>query len=150
MIDTCSMVESQSPQCHLPVVSSLCEFKAGGNKLERGGTAQSIMDMLAKGVAQKLDLSSLHAPGLGLGLQVCRAHVGWGPCTPAQHLPPVSLQTGYSRLVSLNLHGCGVADVGLVAMQPLLVGHCPALQELTLSCNSLTAAALPALTRWVG
>ena len=36
-------------------------------------------------------------------------------------------------------------------MQPSLTGgQFPALQELILSCNGLTAAALAALTRWVG
>ena len=62
----------------------------------------------------------------------------------------LSLQTGYSRLVSLNLHGCGVTDKGLAALHPSLTGHFPALQELTLSCNHLTAGTIPALTRWVG
>ena len=63
--------------------------------------------------------------------------------------PPV-LQTGYSRLVSLNLHGCAVTDESLAALHPSLTGHFPALQELTLSCNHLTAGTIPALTRWVG
>ena len=35
-------------------------------------------------------------------------------------------------------------------MQPSLVGRFSALQELTLSCNGLTATALPVLARWGG
>ena len=61
---------SWASQYHLPVFSSLSELKAGGNKLD-GGT---VVGVLAAGVAQKLDLSSLCAPGLSSALLVRGAH----------------------------------------------------------------------------
>ena len=64
------MFDSHFTLSRLSVLSSLSEFKAGGNKLSSSGRPLSVVDTLATGVKHKLDLSSTFAPGLGIGLQV--------------------------------------------------------------------------------